>query len=726
MTIFTLDWETRSPVDLSKCGAYRYAEEADIILAAIAKDDQPVLLWDRFATDEANAPALALLREAAQPGSIIYAHNVGFEVAIATYQWRKTFGFDPPPLENWRCTAALCRMAAIPSSLEKSAEFLKLPVLKDTAGKALIQKFCIPQKDGVWIEPDHDKPMTIAGEKMSAAKAWEMFRQYAIRDVETERELEKRLKSLELKGWLLEAFQLDIRMNLRGVPVNLSGVAHAQKIVDEYNEEVGAKFREITGLNAGQTAKVLAWMQERGYPGKNMQVGTVAAVLGEAVDEEDEPAEVEGSPAAMTPEALEALRLKSLLGYAALKKLPTMERAACSDGRVRGMFSWWGAVRTGRYSSKLLQLQNFKRSTDISEHCYRAICEGGYNAEDVGLLFGPPLEMLATAIRHFIDPGPGRQFIDCDYSQIEARVLPWLAGDQVMLQAFREGKDLYKITVARTLGIAYDEVTKPNRQLGKVIVLGCQFGGGLDAMHMACAAYNITLPDKEKRRIVKAWRQANKEITAMWKLMQDAAVEAVLNPGTWVRVNDKCRFGVTGKLGYRVLVMELPSKRHLQYPYPEVKKIYKIRRPKKRKAPLTDAEEDIEEDGMEWVDIPKHQAVDANGDTYDGVWETYELSYFGQFRGSQQWGRVRTWGSRLAENITQAVAGDFLTLGAIEAEKRGYEQVLTVHDQLLTEYHPERGNSVEGLVGALCTLPKWAPDFPLDAVGNLADFYTKD
>jgi len=244
-------------------------------------------------------------------------------------------------------------------------------------------------------------------------------------------------------------------------------------------------------------------------------------------------------------------------------------------------------------------------------------------------------------------------------------------------------------------------------------------------MDMACAAYGIEMSQKEKRKTVKAWRKANSEITTLWKLLNDAAIEAIQNPGTWVRANDKCRFGVTGALGYRELVMELPSKRKLHYPHPELKKLYKIRRPKKKAALAPGTEEDLDDDEMEWVDIPKNQAIDADGNTYDGVWETYEITYFGQFQGSQNWGRVKTFGSKLAENLTQSVAGDFLTLGSLEAERRGYLQILTVHDEIVTEHHPHLGNSVEDLEAALCTLPPWAQDFPLAAVGELVDFYTK-
>jgi hypothetical protein len=171
------------------------------------------------------------------------------------------------------------------------------------------------------------------------------------------------------------------------------------------------------------------------------------------------------------------------------------------------------------------------------------------------------------------------------------------------------------------------------------------------------------------------------------------------------------------------MVIELPSKRKLHYPYPEIREMFKIKRPR-----VITEDEVLEEDddGKEWVEIPRHQAVDAAGNIYDGVWMTYEVSYYGQIKGSVSWGRVRTHSGVLVENITQAVAGDFLNHGALCADKAGYDVSMTVHDQLVCYYHPERGNTVDGLVEALCTLPDWAPGMPLDAVGSLTEFLTKD
>ncbi len=734
MPTYHLDYETSSPADLRKFGAARYASDPEtrILLCAICKDDGPVELWD--VTDDTfdQMPALQLLEEAARdPEAVIYAHNAPFEVMVSHYLWADTFGFPAPDSGKWRCTAALCRVAAIPQSLEQAAEFLKLDVLKDPVGKALIRTFSVPQKvrgktEVEWLNRRSTKKVTVSGTKMTCEEAWDLFRQYCVKDVEVERKAHSRLKSLDLKGWVLEAFKLDIRLNLRGVPVNLDAIGNAQAIIADVESRIIGEFEELTGLKPSQGAKVLAWLKERGYPKNDLTLPSVTEVLtGEAVDEET--GDAIGEKAApmtdrMTPEAVRALTLKSQIGYAALKKLPTMRGAACPDGRLRGMFKFWGAIRTGRYSSNVVQLQNLKRPSKDSEAIFRMIRDGQADANLLDLLYGPPLSAIASGIRHYIGFSGGQQLLGADFSQIEARVLPWLAGHEKLLDAFRQGQDLYKVTIASALGKPIEDVSKDDRQLGKVLVLAAGYSGGLNAMTAACDMYGIEMPDKEKRSLVKLWRKANQPIVKLWKLVGEAAIEAVLSPGKWVAANSKVRFGCSKELGYLCLVMELPSGRRLHYPYPEVEEVYKIKRPRKG-ADLDNLEDD--DDGMTWVPIPRYQAIGPDGAPFKGVWATHELSYYGPGKQSVVWGRTRTHGGTFVENLCQATAGDFLTLGSLNAEREGYAQILTVHDEIATEYHPEKGNTIQGLVLAMCKLPEWAKDFPLEAVGEVADFYTK-
>ena len=719
MNVFHLDYETRSAADLKKYGAYRYAcdPSTSIILAAICKDDGPIEIWDYTETKERNAAALELLKEAASdPTALIYAHNAPFEISISAYHWRQTFGFAPPKIEQWRCTAALCRTVAIPSSLEKAAEFLELPAQKDKTGKAMIAKFSVPRKkDGAWYTRSCDAPDREHNPaELASEKAWVLFRKYCQQDVEVERQIHKRLATLELKGWILDSFLMDLRMNHRGVPINVAGVVEAEKLVNAYNERVGEEFTEMTGLFHTQGVRCLEWLQAEGYPGENLQASTVAQVLtGKIIDDdgEDTGERVQPGWTKMSERGVRALKMKSLLSFAALKKLPAMRGAACPDDRVRGILMWHGAARTGRHSSRVLQIQNMRRPTvKHTEQIYAEICSGKIDALDLEIEHGPPLECVASCIRHFIDPGEGKQFIDADFSQIEARVLAWLSGHDALLQAFRDGKDLYKQTAAMTFGVPYEEVDKDLRFLGKVVSLACGYQGGINAFTIMARNYGAEVTPEKAAEVVSAYRKNNPPIVALWKAMQMSAVEAIQNPGRWVPISPLMRFGVTRVLGYPSLVMELPSKRRIQYPKPEVRPVYKIQN--KRTGT--------------WIEITASRAFDADGVKIDGVWATSEITYEGQLKQSTKWGRVTTHGGVLTENACQAVAGDFLTHGTMLAEKKGYEPCFVVHDQLITHFNPDKGDTVDGLVSELCQLPSWAPNFPLNAVGNLTDFYTKD
>ncbi len=731
MSYFNLDYETYSAADLKTVGAWRYAADpsTEILLCAIAKEDGPVEIWDCHASDEANAPALSLLQDLILEEDTVWAHNVQFEHAISTYLWEKTFGFRRPALKQWRCTAALARIAAIPSSLEKSAEFLGSTDGKDPTGTALIKVFSVPRKSkarGIYRSlPSDEGKVTVAGKKIPPAEAWGMFRNYCIKDVVVQRWVLQKIHHVSPAGSQYAAFLSDLKMAERGIPVDLGAVINAEKLVDDYKVVIGGRFREITGYGDSQRDKVFQWLKARGYPADDLRANTVGRITGWDLEEDDgteeDADEVIYDSSKMTPEAMEALKLRALLSFAALKKLPAMRKGLCPDGRIHGAITWYGASRTGRASSrKPLQMHNMKRPTVNTElweethgepethHIFRMIKEGYADMGTLDMVFGPPMECIASSIRHFVGYGD-RQILDIDLAQIEARVLAWLAGHHTLLQAFRDGKDLYKITASLLWGMPYEAVTKGERFLGKVASLACGYQGGVNAFAAMALIYGAKIPPEQAAAVVKAYRKGNPAITSLWKITGEAAVEAISTPGIWVKVNDKISFGTSNKLGYQELLMRLPSGRTLHYPLPEVKVVYKRQNAEKK-----------------WVPIPERLAIDqATGEKKDGIWVTNEISYWGQVKQSNRWARVTTHGGVFVENACQAVAGDFLTNGILCAESAGYDPLFTVHDQGLFDYHPDRGNTVSGLVAAFTTVPPWAPGFPLAAEAQLADFYTK-
>lgn len=679
--IYHLDFETFSEADLRSYGAYRYASDpsTEILLCAIAKHGEAPLLWS--VTGQPDKPAaLALIKEMCEdPEAVIYAHNAQFEASICKYLWEKTFDLPCPKLEQWRCTAAMARRAAIPSSLDGAASFLKLDAQKDNNGKALIKLFSVPQK------PTKKQPNTRIFPKDEPEKFYE-FGLYCKQDVVTEMAIHDKLKAFELKGDVLKAFQFDLRMNERGVPVNVEALQIAEKLVDEYDEKIKVQFREMTGLNPTQRNAILEWMQERGYPAKNMQSGTVDQII-------------EDGPAAygMTPETFEALKLKRLSGFAALKKIPTMLNAACpEDDRVRGSLMWSGAERTHRWSGKIIQPQNFRRPTiKNTEHLYGVLKSGEMDVESLELIYESPLEAIASCIRHFIEPKPtvykhghteSNMFLDADYSAIEARIVLWLAGQEDGLELFRQKKDPYIAMASKIFGVPVEKITKDQRFVGKQSVLGAGYGMGPDKFRATALQFGRELSQEISEKAIKTFRSVNYKIPALWKSFDQSAKEAIENPGKVVQANDKVKFAMTNKPGFPALVVQLPSGHNLIYPYPKVAPAKKTYR----------------------------------GEEYT----TDEISFIGLKMGKPL--RQGTYGGSLVENAVQAIAGDLMSHGALTAESKGYKIFMLVHDEAIAEFDTSLGQSNEEFCEALCTLPDWAEGLPLEAEGEVIPFYKKD
>ena len=708
MNKYSLDYETRSRADIKEVGGYRYAADpsTEILMFAISRNDEPPLLWDYH---RGGGAALALLKEMhSDPAAICYAHNAPFEIAISKYLMHKTFGLTPLALEQWRCTAAMCRRAAIPSSLDGASTFLNLKYKKDKIGSALIKIFSVPQAKGKhkgeFLTPDMPDLVTVAGKKITLAEAWRLFGEYCLQDVRAEREIAHALRAVELKGDVLKAFQFDLRMNERGVPINVEGVKKALALMEEYNIPKAEEFRRLTGLNPSQRDAVHKWLQERGYKHDDLTASTVEAALADP---------------SVTGDVRKVLELRQELSFAAVKKLPTMLEVCCpEDNRVRGSLMWSGAIRTHRWSGRLVQPQNMRKpSFKGSEQAYRDIL-AGHGLDYLEMMYAPPLEVLASCIRNFIHD-PEYQMLDADYSGIEARILAWICCQWDLLEAFKQGRDVYKEMAAKIFNVEVSTVTKDQRFVGKTAILGCGYGTGASKYKEMCAGFGVNISEELATQTVKTYRETNDQIAAAWWAMGCSAVQAVKAPGTKVQVQGLAAPVVfcyhLNTLPFPALVMKLPSGHSLVYPQPKLNPIYKIKQYSK-----------TEKDKFTWVEIPERYAFDAQGNKKDGVWFTEELSFYGQLPMSTQWGQIRTSPPRLCENLVQAVAGDFMTHGAMEAERQGYEIFMLVHDQALAPYRPDKGNTKEGFSKALCTLPPWAPGFPLESTCDIVDFYLKE
>lgn len=691
-----LDYETTSACPIS-LGAYRYAEDPStrILMFAVAREGEEPVLWDFI---DGGDEALEILRESDGP---LFAHNAQFEHAISRYRLKHDTGLPAPDIDRWRCTAAMCRRAAAPASLEKAAKFFKLADLKDPVGKALIGIFSDQEKLVLLRSPEGkrkkspspileeripwDWTMTVAGNTLTVREAWEKFKAYCLQDVRVEMQLHRKLRHFELKGRVLESFQFDFRMNDRGVPVNLPALRNADTIVNTLTDHLTQAVIDKCGIAPTRRDAMLEWLTERGYKEDNLRAGTVDAVL-------------DAPPEGMTKEAVEVLRMRSLVGFAALKKIPTMLNAACSDGYVRGT-TQWHAARTGRAGGRIIQPQNFKKSTvgDDTHLCYKMIREN-WEPNWFEELWPSPLEAIASSIRHFIQPHEG-QFYDADFSSVENKLLAWVVGETEELEMIDRGEDMYKHMAVKLFKVPYDKVTKLQRTVAKPVVLGCGYGAsGKSIQNSMATLFKVHKTRKECNEYVRIYRDSHEVTVAAWRELEKAAKDAVQHPNHGFKaLNGKVEFKAGAVAGVNYLTFRLPSGRRLYYPWPKIAMARKYY------------------DEEEMADDPRKAK--------EKYWEVEQLTFYGSIPGKTTWGRVATWGSRWLENLCQAMGVDLLDHGCLEAEKAGFDVRMIVHDQILAL---EDGRPVEELIQSFCAVPDWAKTFPQKATGDLAPYYLKD
>jgi DNA polymerase len=695
MSIYGFDHETTSAEDISK-GAWRYAAHSStrILMTSVIKGDEDPVLWNFLEPDsEESKHAKHLLAEAVESESEIFAFNAGFELAVNHYRLTQDVGITSPTIEQLRCSQAMARRAAIPVSLAKAAEFLKLPVDKDSRGKALIHVFSDQTKlvtlthgkeKRKSANPILESPipwgwtLTVAGETVTVKEAWEMFCAYCKKDTIVERELRKRLARFALEGDELAGYQFTNRMNQSGAPVNLRAAENAQVILDTHRENLEAEFVKITGLMPSQTAKVLAWLQHHGYAADNLQAATMEQQRGSSF---------------LTPEGSRALEIRSDLSFAAVKKVRSLLDTVCPDETIKGSFTWYGASATGRWTSNGFQLQNARKSTiGDTSIAYRHLCEGIHpDLFEIG--FGNPYEAVASCIRNFVQPHNGATMLSVDYANIESRVAALIAGQADLLDMYRQGRDAYKELASKVFGVRVEDVTKDQRFVGKVGNLSLVYQTGAKTFHETCAAWGMPIEKKIACATVKTFREENAMFPKTWRAFEAAAVKAIKEPGKWIEANEFVSFASTTKAPFHRLMMRLPSGRALCYPLPQVVRTVK-----------------------------RHRDYET-GESRE--WESDDITFWGQLRGTAAWGRVSTYAGSLFQSSVQASSRDIMQHGCITAQDRGYRIFSIIHDEVLS--HNDHADGLAGLEAALCCHPAWlAEDFPLEVSGSVCDHYTKD
>lgn len=540
-----IDLETYSSADITKTGAFKYAEAPDfeILLLACAWDDGPVQVIDMTdrepVTDERTAAKAAALASVVagitDPDTVKVAHNSAFERACLT----RYLGRDLPP-EEWEDTMILAAMNGLPLSLDAAGAALELRDQKIREGTALISYFCKPCRPTIANggrtrnRPEH------------APDKWERFKAYCKRDVEVEQAIYRRLRSFPVTDFERKVWALDARINERGVRIDTGLVAAAIAQNEAFTTRRMAEMRRLTGLeNPNSVAQLKDWLETAGMSADSLNKAAVQELKDKAAD----------------PTTRRVLELRQQLGKTSVTKYEAMQSAVCADGRVRGLLQYYGAGRTGRWAGRLVQVQNLPQNHLAGLGLVRELVRER-DLETLELCFDSVPDVLSQLIRTAFVAGEGNIFHVADYSAIEARVIAYLAGEKWRMDVFRSGGDIYCSSASAMFRVPVVKhgVNGHLRQKGKIAELACGYGGGVGALR-AFGADKMGLTEEEMQDIVTQWRAASPAIPRFWRDAESAAVRAINNPGRTTTV--PC--GVKYRRDGDALRCRLPSGRILSY-----------------------------------------------------------------------------------------------------------------------------------------------------------------
>jgi len=637
VTTLYLDTETYSEADLAKVGGWVYSRHpsTECLLLTWAVDDGPVHYEKPGPTFQFLSVGFLLAIE--PRGVEIVAHNAQFDRWILQNVLNISTDID-----RWRCTMAKAYTLAMPGALGQLAAALNLDddSQKISDGKRLIQKFCKPQ-------PANRKIRRHGGR--TDPEDWQRFVEYAIRDTELVRTIDRALPDWNYRGDELALWRLDQRINDRGLPVDVRLARKLAHLCDAELERLNAELAELTGgaVTANtQRDKTLSWLREQGVHTEGFRKADVTALL----ERNDLP-----------DDARRVLEIRREAGRSSTAKYVRFGQTADPDDhRVRGAFQYAGAGRTMRFAGRLIQPQNFPRPDDDfdADEAAEAVLNG-----TADLAYDNLMALGANSLRSVIRAPAGRKLVVGDYANIEGRMLAWLAGERWKLQAFRNfdegvGHDLYEVAYSRAFSVPVEKVTKAQRFIGKICELSCGFGGSVGAFAQMAANFGAELSEEDALRAVQAWRRANPRIVSWWYEVEDAAREAINQPGKAFRARS-----ASFKVVDRWLLCRLPSGRYIPY--------YGAKR------------------------------------GTDGT-----LRYEGLQLG--KWTAIDTFGGKLVENCTQSASRDVMAYNMPLVEEAGYSLIGTVHDELITEVDHDFG-SPAGLEDTMTQLPPWAEGLPLAA-----------
>lgn len=660
MRVLHIDFETRSCADLKKFGAARYAQDPTtevICLALKWQGQEPVLWYSPNFRSGVQSVSDETVKRMVTEAEAISGHNVSFEFFIWKYVMPR-YGFSMFDAGKLRCSLAKAAMYGLPRSLEQACEAIGVAQQKDKEGSRLMLRLCKPRralKADMMNDPDWETRTYWYGSPEEFAR----LGAYCMQDVRAEEALSSRLPDLpetEQRVW-----QLDLAINDRGVRVDAEAAQAVLDCIGAHSEKLTKEFARMTGLaSPSQRDATLRCLLALGVQMEGLR----------AKDVEEALATTENKM------AKRILEIRQSLSKTSTAKYTTLLGAKMLDDRLRGMFMYHGAG-TGRWTGRIVQLQNLPRGS-FSDVDWAIDLFRNHDLEMLSMFYGDIPPAAATCLRGMLIPADGKEFICADYSSIEGRVLAWLAGEESALNVYRAGHDPYKVAASAIYHVAYEDVQKKQRQIGKVAELALGYQGSVNAFNAMAVNYGVALPEDEVREIVAKWRDSRPVTVQFWRNLERACTRAVEKPGS-VWDCGKIRFKVSD--GF--LKMRLPSGRILWYASPRI--------------------------AMKEMSWGEQKAVVA----FDGVDSK-----------TRKWGRQYLYGGLLAENATQATARDLLVNGMFAVESAGYPIVLHVHDELVAEV-PEGFGSVEEFERLMCTLPEWGKAIPVKAEGWRGKRYKK-
>ena len=546
----SLDLETRSSIDITKAGVYKYAEspDFDILLFGVSVNGGPVAVYDLASRDKVPEEIIKALSD---DSVTKWAYNASFErVTLSVWlrrnypQYFSTYSIDGDPVQKyldpaaWKCTLVWAAYNGLPLSLDKVGAVLGFEEQKLKEGKELIRYFCMPSRTAgrKWNLPEY------------APEKWELFKKYNRRDVEVEMQIQQRLKNYPVPDFVWDEYHLDQEINDRGIMIDRQLVEQAISIDEQTKKDLMARMQKLTGLDNPNSV-----MQLKGYLADN---GLETETLGK----KDVAALLKSVPADMA----EVLELRLQLAKSSVKKYQAMQNAVCDDDRCHGMFQFYGANRSGRWAGRLIQLQNLPQNHMLDLEQARDLVKAG-DYEMLNMLYDSVPNVLSELIRTAFIPRPGYKFIVSDFSAIEARVLSHLAGEQWRTDVFRNGGDIYCASASQMFHVPVEKhgANSHLRQKGKIAELALGYGGSVGALK-AMGALDMGLSEEELQPLVNMWRNSNPSIVSFWWQI-DEAVKTAIQLHTTEKVG--C-LEFTVKNG--MLFITLPSGRKLAYVQPRI------------------------------------------------------------------------------------------------------------------------------------------------------------